>query len=81
MPRSKAYAKAAILSIIPALAMLLALGGCGGSSTPDENPEISSQRKQARIDAYGKNGVVNSRGSGKGGGMSAQAAARRANGR
>jgi len=74
MARSKVLVRAAIL---PILGLFFSVtGGCGSGPVAD-NPEIGAQRKQARIDAYGKAGVQNSRGQGNA--LNAQAAARRGN--
>ena len=66
------------VAILPLLGIILSVvGGCAGGSI-DENPDIGAQRKQARIDAYGKNGIPNV--TGKGARQeSAQSAARRGN--
>ena len=80
MTRIRVRATAVSWSFLPILGIFLStVGGCGGSPTPDENPDISAQRTQARIAAYGKSGSPATTKGGSGGAMGggAQAAARR----
>ena len=59
MPRTKTVTKIAML---PVAAFVLSLAsGCGAPANMDATPEVGAQRKQARIDAYGKSGIPNAK--------------------
>ena len=73
MVGNKFFSRVAISTVFGTIVSMAV--ACSGTSTPDENPDIAAQRKQARINAYGKSGTPNT--TGKGGNLSAQAAARR----
>ncbi len=59
--------------------ILVMAGGCGGeTTTADMDPDGGNKLKQARINAYGKAGVENSKGKPGGAGGGSQGNARRA---
>jgi hypothetical protein len=69
--------KFARLAILPALALCLLASGCG-EEPPNLDPVNGQKLKQARINAYGKNGYASEKGVSTVSGGGSQGAARAA---